>query len=66
MCQLPLDMGRGEGECIKIDSKGAFRPERLLAIAHLCVDQVLENIVYARAYNTVHQNKLLMGAAHDG
>ncbi len=33
MCQLPLDMGGGEGKCLYIDTEGTFRPERLLAVA---------------------------------
>lgn len=33
ICQLPLDMGGGEGKCLYIDTEGTFRPERLLAVA---------------------------------
>lgn len=33
VCQLPADMGGGEGKCIWIDTEGTFRPERLVAIA---------------------------------
>ncbi len=32
-CQLPVDMGGGEGKCLWIDTEGTFRPERLLAVA---------------------------------
>ena len=32
-CQLPVDMGGGEGKCLYIDTEGTFRPERLLAVA---------------------------------
>ena len=32
-CQLPIDMGGGEGKALYIDTEGTFRPERLLAIA---------------------------------
>ena len=32
-CQLPVDMGGGEGKCLFIDTEGTFRPERLLAVA---------------------------------
>ena len=33
ICQLPADMGGGEGKCLYIDTEGTFRPERLLAVA---------------------------------
>ena len=32
-CQLPIDVGGGEGKCLYIDTEGTFRPERLLAVA---------------------------------
>jgi len=32
-CQMPIDMGGGEGKCMYIDTEGTFRPERLLAVA---------------------------------
>jgi len=32
-CQLPIDLGGGEGKAIYIDTEGTFRPERCLAIA---------------------------------
>ncbi|ETW86891.1 hypothetical protein HETIRDRAFT_447533 [Heterobasidion irregulare TC 32-1] len=32
-CQLPVDMGGGEGKCLYIDTEGTFRPVRLLAVA---------------------------------
>lgn len=31
-CQLPVNMNGGEGKCLYIDTEGAFRPERLLAV----------------------------------
>lgn len=55
-------MGGGEGKAIYIDTEGTFRPERLLAIAErygLSGQDVLDNIAYARAYNTDHQIQLL-------
>jgi DNA repair protein RAD51 len=55
-------MGGGEGKAIYIDTEGSFRPERLLAIAErygLSGQDVLDNIAYARAYNTDHQIQLL-------
>lgn len=65
-CQLPVDAGGGEGKAMYIDTEGTFRPERCRAIAErygLDPDDVLENIAYARAYNTEHQLKLLAQAA---
>lgn len=65
-CQLPVDQGGGEGKCMYIDTEGTFRPERLLAVAErygLNGTDVLDNVAYARAYNTDHQTKLLVQAA---
>jgi len=64
--QLPIDMGGGEGKALYIDSEGTFRPERLLAIAErygLNGSDVLDNVAYARAYNTDHQTQLLLEAS---
>jgi DNA repair protein RAD51 len=65
-CQLPLDQGGGEGKALYIDTEGTFRPERILSIAErygLNGDDVLDNIAYARAYNTDHQSQLLLQAS---
>ncbi|URE37188.1 DNA repair protein Rad51 [Musa troglodytarum] len=65
-CQLPLDQGGGEGKALYIDAEGTFRPQRLLQIAErfgLNGADVLENVAYARAYNTDHQSRLLLEAA---
>jgi len=65
-CQLPVDMGGGEGKCLYVDSEGTFRPERLLAVAErygLSGADVLDNVAYARAYNTDHQTQLLIQAS---
>lgn len=46
------------GKCLYIDTEGTFRPERLLAAAEkygLSGNDVLDNVAYARAYNTDHQ-----------
>ena len=62
-CQLPIDMGGAEGKCLYIDTEGTFRPERLLAVAErygLSGNDVLDNVAYARAYNTDHQTQLLI------
>ena len=65
-CQKEVDMGGGEGKCLYIDTEGTFRPQRLQQIAEahgLCPESVLENVAYARAHNTEHQNQLLVAAA---
>lgn len=65
-CQLPIDMGGGEGKCLYIDTEGTFRPVRLVSIAQrygLNPDDCLDNVAYARAYNAEHQLQLLNLAA---
>ena len=65
-CQLPIDNGGAEGKCLYIDTEGTFRPERLLAVAErfgLQGNDVLDNVAYARAYNSDHQLTLLTQAA---
>jgi DNA repair protein RAD51 len=65
-CQLPIDNGGAEGKCLYIDTEGTFRPERLLATAErfgLQGNDVLDNVAYARAYNSDHQLTLLTQAA---
>ena len=65
-CQLPIDMGGGEGKCLYIDTEGTFRPVRLVSIAQrygLNPDDCLDNVAYARAYNGEHQFQLLNHAA---
>ncbi|KAJ0701971.1 DNA repair protein RAD51 [Helianthus annuus] len=65
-CQLLLDQGGGEGKAMYIDAEGTFRSQRLLQIADrfgLNGNDVLENVAYARVYNTDHQPRLLLEAA---
>ncbi|EGD73519.1 rad51 protein [Salpingoeca rosetta] len=65
-CQLPIDQGGAEGKCLYIDTEGTFRPERLLAVAErygLSGEDVLDNVAYARAYNSDHQMHLLQQAS---
>jgi len=65
-CQLPRDNGGGEGKAMYIDTEGTFRPERLVQVAkryNLDPQAVLDNVSYARAYNSDEQNKLLVQAA---
>ena len=62
-CQLPKSDGGGEGKAIYIDTEGTFRPEKLAPIAErfgLDPKKVIENVFYARAYNSDHQNRLLL------
>jgi DNA repair protein RAD51 len=65
-CQLSLEHGGGEGKALYIDTEGTFRPQRLVAIAEkfgLNPTDVLDNVAYARAYNSDHQTKLLIQAS---
>ena len=65
-CQLPLAQGGGEGKAMYIDTEGTFRSERLLAIAErygMNGEAVLDNVAYARAFNSDHQTQLLQQAA---
>lgn len=66
VCQLPVSEGGAEGKALYIDTEGTFRPERICAVAErfgLNADDVLDNIAFARAYNSDHQMELLMQAA---
>jgi DNA repair protein RAD51 len=65
-CQLPVERGGAAGRCLWIDTECTFRPERIVPIAErfgLDPNDVMENIAYARAYNTDHQSQLLITAA---
>lgn len=65
-CQLSKKDGGGGGKSLYIDTEGTFRPERCVAVAErfgMDPDTVLENISYARAYNSDHQSQLLVQAA---
>jgi len=64
--QLPVDQGGGEGKCLYIDTEGTFRPARLIQVAErfgLDGESILDNVAYARAYNSDHQNQLLQQAS---
>eukprot|EP01130_Rhizamoeba_saxonica_P010729 TRINITY_DN4422_c0_g1_i1.p1 TRINITY_DN4422_c0_g1~~TRINITY_DN4422_c0_g1_i1.p1 ORF type:complete len:340 (-),score=97.65 TRINITY_DN4422_c0_g1_i1:105-1124(-) len=61
--QLDYKHGGALGKVIYLDTEGTFRPERVLAIAEryfLDGESVLNNISYARAFNTDHQSALLL------
>jgi len=65
-CQLPIDQGGGEGKALYIDTEGTFRPARLTQIAErfgLDPNDVLDNVAYARAFNSDHQTTLLNQAS---
>ena len=65
-CQLGVESGGASGRCLWIDTEGTFRPERITPIAErfgLDPTDVMDNIAYARAYNTDHQTQLLTTAA---
>lgn len=60
-CQIP-DQNGISGKAAFIDTEGTFRPDRLKEIAvrfGLDPDEVLENVAYARAFNTEHQMDLI-------
>jgi DNA repair protein RAD51 len=65
-CQMNHEQGGAEGKAMYIDTEGTFRPERISKIAMrfgLEPQAVLDNIAFARAYNSEHQTKLLAQAS---
>jgi len=65
-CQLPISAGGAEGMALYIDTEGTFRPERLVAVAErykLNPEDVMANVACARAFNTDHQQQLLLQAS---
>ena len=65
-CQRPLDQGGAEGRALYIDTEGTFRAAKLAAIAErfgMNPDDVLENVISARAHNSEQQMELLQDAA---
>jgi len=64
--QRPLDQGGAEGKAIYVDTEGTFRPQKLVAIAErfqMNPEEVLENVICARAHNSEQQLELLADAA---
>ncbi len=60
--QLPIEQGGAKGKCVFIDTEGTFRPSRIKQIAEkrgLNPEEVLKNILVARAFNSDHQMLLL-------
>lgn len=65
-CQRPLDQGGAEGRAIYVDTEGTFRPQKLVAIAErfgMNPEEVLDNVICARAHNAEQQLELLGDAA---
>jgi len=59
-------MGGANGKVAYIDSENTFRPERVADIAarfELNPDDILDNIIVARAYTSEHQTELLFNVA---
>lgn len=66
IAQFPADQGGCEGKVCFIDTEGCFRPERLAEIAErfdVEPADVLDNVVFCRAFNCEHQMQLLTEAA---
>lgn len=69
--QLPPEQGGLDAECVFIDTENTFRPERIEQIANgfeLELEEVLQKIHIARAFNSSHQilmaekvNELIQG-----
>ena len=60
--QLPLEKGGLGGKVLFLDTEGTFYPRRVHDIAKsfgLDPDEVLNNIIYARCYNSDHQMLLV-------
>ncbi|SPQ97444.1 DNA repair protein RAD51 like protein [Plasmodiophora brassicae] len=66
VAQLPYENGGGQGKVLYIDTEGTFRAERLDPIAErfgVDSNDILNNVVCARAHNTDHQMTLLQDAS---
>ncbi|KAK8804129.1 hypothetical protein WA171_000222 [Blastocystis sp. BT1] len=64
--QLPTDMHGANGKVIFLDTEGTFRPQRVVEIAErygLNGDEVLDNILLARAYTHEQQMDIITAAA---
>ncbi|MBT4165615.1 DNA repair and recombination protein RadA [archaeon] len=60
--QLPIENGGAEGKSVYIDTEGTFRPDRVKQIAEAKganPENVLKNILVARAFNSDHQILLI-------
>ncbi|CAA9986923.1 meiotic recombination protein DMC1, putative [Plasmodium knowlesi strain H] len=64
--QLPRSAGGGNGKVCYIDTEGTFRPEKICKIAErygIDGEDVLDNILYARAFTHEHLYQLLAVSA---
>jgi len=64
--QKSLEQGGAEGKSIYLDTEGTFRPQKLQAIAErygMNPEEVLDNVICARAHNSEQQMELLSDAA---
>ncbi|GAB65232.1 meiotic recombination protein DMC1-like protein [Plasmodium cynomolgi strain B] len=64
--QLPKSVGGGNGKVCYIDTEGTFRPEKICKIAErygINGEDVLDNILYARAFTHEHLYQLLAVSA---
>ncbi|RLE78263.1 MAG: DNA repair and recombination protein RadA [Thermoprotei archaeon] len=62
MVQLPKEKGGLNAKALYLDTEGTFRPERIVQIAKyrgVDPETALENIIYARVYNSDHQMLLV-------
>ncbi len=62
MVQKSKEEGGLDGNVLYIDTEGTFRPERIVTIAqahNMDPNEVLDNIIVARAYNSAHQVLIL-------
>lgn len=58
LVQLPKDQGGVDGKVLFIDTEGTFSPQRIYSMTEavgLEPEKILENIIYARCYNSDHQ-----------
>ncbi len=65
MVQQPIDKGGLGAKALFIDTEGTFSPQRLHQIAEtneVDPEKTLENIIYARCYNTDHQQLIVDNA----
>ena len=62
LAQMPIDQGGFASKVCVIDTEGTFIPERIKQIAEargLDSNQILQNVLVARAYNSEHQTILI-------
>ena len=62
LAQMPVDQGGFASKVCVIDTEGTFIPERIKQIAEargLDSNQILQNVLVARAYNSEHQTILI-------